>query len=243
MAFAGSMTMGVGQFCTKPGLLLVPDDATGDDLVAAIATELASYDPAPLLNTGIHASLTDQLTATRALAGVQTLVEPRVPADDGPRAAATLLQVQLDTLLSTPDLLEEHFGPVAVVVRTPAHRLVEAAEHLPGSLTATVHGEDAEVPDLAELLSALRERAGRVVWNGFPTGVAVTAAQHHGGPYPATTSSGHTSVGTTAIRRFQRPVAYQDLPDAALPPVLQDANPLEVPRTVDGHRTTGPRSS
>lgn len=240
--FAASMTMGVGQFCTKPGLAFVPSDEAGDDLVAALASELAATEPAPMLNPGIRETFDDQVARTRALDGVQTLVEPRASTAGGTWASTALLQVQLDTLLGTPELLEEHFGPVAVVVRTPADRLLEAATRLPGSLTATVHAEDAEVAGLAQLLSTLRERVGRLVWNGFPTGVAVTAAQQHGGPYPSTTSPGHTSVGTTAIRRFQRPVAYQDLPDAALPPALRDANPLGIPREVDGKQTTAPRN-
>jgi NADP-dependent aldehyde dehydrogenase len=119
-------------------------------------------------------------------------------------------------------------------VSTPPERYADAARHLEGNLTATVHATADEAASLAELQSVLVEKAGRVVWNGFPTGVAVTAAQHHGGPYPATTAPAHTSVGVTSVLRFLRAVAFQDAPAALLPPELQDDNPLGLLRQVNG---------
>ena len=138
------------------------------------------------------------------------------------------------TFLAHPEeLLEEHFGPAALIVRYGSEEeLLAVARSMHGQLTATVHGEDGDrAGDLIELLAA---RAGRVLWNGWPTGVSVTYAQQHGGPYPATTAPHFTSVGTASIARFLRPVAYQDTPDALLPPALQEANPLGIPRLVDG---------
>src|SRR5205823_10366466 len=117
--------------------------------------------------------------------------------------------------------------------------LVKALDAFEGNLTATPHAEDSDAELARELLPKLTARAGRVLWNGWPTGVAVSWAQHHGGPFPATVGSIHTSVGVTAARRFQRPVAYQDAPDAVLPAVLKDANPAGISRRVNGTVTTG----
>ena len=139
-------------------------------------------------------------------------------------------------LLARPDeILEECFGPVSVIVEYASQdELVAGVEAFEGNLTATIHAEPEDAPLAAELLPLLSARAGRVLWNGWPTGVAVTWAQQHGGPFPATVGSIHTSVGVTAARRFQRPVAYQDAPDGLLPAVLQDANPHGISRRVDG---------
>jgi NADP-dependent aldehyde dehydrogenase len=133
-------------------------------------------------------------------------------------------------------LLEECFGPTALVVEYESPEQLSAAlAAVPGSLTATVHADPAVEPELVRaLLDQVSANAGRVVFDGWPTGVAVTAAQQHGGPWPATTSVLHTSVGTASTRRFLRPVAYQNVPDALLPPPLQDANPLGLPRRVNG---------
>ena len=132
-------------------------------------------------------------------------------------------------------VLEECFGPAAVVVEYASpEELGALLEALPGSLTATVHAQPEAEPELArDLLERLSRRAGRVIFDGWPTGVAVTWAQHHGGPWPATNST-HTSVGMTAVRRFQRPVAFQNVPDALLPEALREANPAGLPRRVDG---------
>jgi NADP-dependent aldehyde dehydrogenase len=134
-----------------------------------------------------------------------------------------------------PALQQEHFGPVTLLVfcRDAVER-EQVVEALHGSLTATVQGLHEEAADAAALFALLREKAGRLIWNGFPTGVEVAGAQVHGGPYPATTAPATTSVGLTAIERFMRPVAWQGVPDALLPPALQNANPLGILRWVDG---------
>jgi len=153
---------------------------------------------------------------------------------DGARDAAPLVLSAPAAALGDGALLEECFGPVTVLVGYAPGELDDAVAALPGSLTATLHGQPGEAADLGALLARLRERAGRVLWNGWPTGVAVAWAQHHGGPWPAATSPLHTSVGATAVRRFLRPVTYQDVPDALLPEELREANPRGVPRRVDG---------
>ena len=156
------------------------------------------------------------------------------PPRDGAWEAPGLARVDAATLVDRPDLVEERFGPGTVVaVARDVAELGSLLERLPGSLTGTLHAEPGD-PDAARLAGALAASSGRLVWNGLPTGVAVGHATVHGGPYPATTAPATTSVGTTAARRFQRPVGYQDWPDALLPPQLQDANPLGIVRLVDG---------
>ncbi|HZQ26529.1 MAG TPA: aldehyde dehydrogenase (NADP(+)) [Acidimicrobiales bacterium] len=234
--FFASMTLGTGQFCTQPGLAVVPVGAAGDAFVSAVGALVAGAAAGPMLDARIHAGLVERLARTSALPGV-SVVAQGAPAPGGGGVAChppVLLSVDAPTFLATPELAEELFGPVSVVVRcsSPAEALA-AARSVEGSLTATIHCEpaDADAPALAD---TLRERVGRLVFNGYPTGVAVAPAMHHGGPWPATTAASHTSVGATAIRRFLRPVAYQDAPAALLPPALQDANPLGIHRLVDG---------
>jgi NADP-dependent aldehyde dehydrogenase len=150
--------------------------------------------------------------------------------------------VPAQALLDRPELLEEHFGPGTVVaVARDLDELVRLAGALPGSLTATVHAQDGEAAaPVGALAATMAARSGRLVWNGVPTGVTVGHATVHGGPYPATTAPATTSVGTAAVRRFQRPVAYQGWPDAMLPAELRDANPLGIVRLVDGVWTREP---
>jgi NADP-dependent aldehyde dehydrogenase len=229
--FAASFTMSAGQFCTKPGLLFVPADAPTDEQIGQAMESHRSG--APLLNDHIHRGYVDRLGALRHHPSVRSIVS-----DDGATGEAptpTVLTTTVPELLDGRDeLLVECFGPTTIVVRyDDDDQLLAAAGAFGGQLTAAVHGAetDAVVP---ALLALLVDRAGRVLWNGWPTGVSVTAAMQHGGPYPATTAPLSTSVGTAAIDRFLRPVSYQSMPDPLLPPALQDANPLGIPRRVDG---------
>ncbi|MBE1877636.1 aldehyde dehydrogenase (NADP(+)) [Myceligenerans pegani] len=218
---ASSFTLGVGQFCTKPGVVLVP---TGSKLAAALPG---------LVEPGAMPMLTDTIAAayvagTRRLAGVEGVAEVLAP--DGPGSPA-VYSVGAERFAAAADVLtEEVFGPATVLVTYDgADELQAAVDALPGSLTATIHGTADD--DLADLADQLSTRAGRVLFDGWPTGVAVTWAQHHGGPWPATNTQ-HTSVGATALRRFLRPVVYQDAPEHLLPPELRDDS--TVPRRVDG---------
>jgi NADP-dependent aldehyde dehydrogenase len=236
--FAGSMTMGTGQFCTKPGLLLLP---SGHGLEDALVSALSDVGPKPMLNARIHGGHHETRGALASRPGVRVLLDGEDGAGaDGVAAAPTLLATDARTLLADREaLLTECFGPTALVVEYGSDReLHEVAEAMEGNLTAAVHGEEHEATELAGLWRLLQDRAGRLLWNAWPTGVAVTWAQHHGGPWPATTGSLHTSVGMTAGRRFLRPVAYQGTPEALLPPVLRDDNPWDVPRRVNGTLTT-----
>jgi NADP-dependent aldehyde dehydrogenase len=233
--YVGSFTLGVGQFCTKPGLLFLPaGHGLQDDLAAAVSGVPA----ATMLNERIHAGYTGGIAGLRKRAGLQQWVQGEEP---GSQASATLLRTTVPELLADADVvLEECFGPTSIVVEYADHdELVAAASAFGGNLTATVHAQDEDSAQVSSLLPLLQERAGRVVWNGWPTGVAVSWAMQHGGPFPATVGSIHTSVGVTAARRFQRPVCFQDTPQAHLPEPLRDRNSLGLTRRVDGDHTRG----
>lgn len=229
--YGESFTLSAGQFCTKPGLLFLPA-ATMDDARLSRAIE-PHRTGVPLLNDHIHRGYVAQLQRLRRHPGVRIVVGDAE--SDGPEPTPTLLATTVPELLDGRDqLLVECFGPTSLVVGyADDEELLAAAQAFGGQLTAAVHGEetDAVVPALLRVLAG---RAGRVIWNGWPTGVSVTWAMQHGGPYPATTAPLHTSVGTSAIQRFLRPVSFQSVPDRFLPTVLRDANPLGIPRRVDG---------
>jgi len=228
-AFVGSFTMSTGQFCTKPGMLFVPEGSA-----VLVALEAASLPVvAPMLNPAIAGGFAHALEALSGHDDVRRL-SAGVAGGDGP--APVLLSTTLEALLAAPEALEaECFGPSALVVTyADEAQLIAAAATFEGQLTASLQAEESD--DVAELVHVLAERAGRVLWNEWPTGVSVTYAQQHGGPYPATTAPGSTSVGTAAIERFLRPVAFQNFPQHLLPEELKDATAGSIPRRVNGVR-------
>jgi NADP-dependent aldehyde dehydrogenase len=226
---AGSFTLGAGQFCTKPGLVMVSDGADGETFLRGLGERLGAAPDYTLLTAGISESFRRGAAARAAAAGVTTRVRP---ARD--LLSAWLFETTAAHLEQHPELADELFGPATLAVR---HRhgdeLLRLARGLAGHLTATVHGTDADLRAHAALLEVLASRVGRLVINGYPTGVEVTPAMVHGGPYPAA-SLPHSSVGARAIVRFARPVCYQDVPEFALPPELQEHNPLAIFRLRDG---------
>ena len=228
--YVASFTLDTGQFCTKPGLLLLP---TGHGLEDALKAAVERVPRTPMLNESIHDAFRSGLDRFRT-PGVRMLHA----GEDGPSpiGGPTLLATSLERAWAEREtLLGECFGPVSLVVEYDDEEdLTTFARELDGQLTATVQAEPGEAARLAPLLAVLADRAGRVLWNGWPTGVAVAAAMHHGGPYPATTAPLHTAVGATAVRRFQRPVCFQDLPPEALPEPLRDDDPLGLPQRVNG---------
>ncbi len=227
--FVGSMSLGNGQFCTKPGLLFVPAGSGLEDRVAAL---VGTGSTAPMLSEHIRSGYSKALAHLAERPGVRVLAGPARP--DGDPAPTVLATTVPDLLADADAMTEECFGPAGLVVSYGSEdELLAAARVFDGQLTATIHGS-AHEPVVSTLMEVLSERVGRVVWNGWPTGVSVTYAQHHGGPYPATTSVQTTSVGTAAIDRFLRPVTYQDAPDDVLPPALREGNPWHLPRRVDG---------
>ncbi|MER6604405.1 aldehyde dehydrogenase (NADP(+)) [Streptomyces sp. NPDC000927] len=235
---AGSMTLGLGQFCTKPGLVLAPAGESGDRLLKALTDAVGDTEAGVLLDHRMRDAFLSGVGERAGLPGVEAPVTPGARGDH--TVAPGFLTVPAHLLAADgphDTLLEECFGPVTVVARYTSDDEIDAVlSRLPGNLTATLHtatdGPDADAP---ALLAALTPLAGRVLVNGWPTGVAVAPAQHHGGPYPATTSTS-TSVGATAIERWLRPLTYQSTPDALLPPELRESNPLNLPRSVDGRR-------
>ncbi|SMF81800.1 NADP-dependent aldehyde dehydrogenase [Streptomyces sp. Amel2xC10] len=235
---AGSMTLGVGQFCVKPGLVLVPSGAAGDGLVKSLTDAVSATEAGVLLDHRMRDNFVAGVAERAALPDVESPVTPGAGGEH--TVSAGFLTVPAARLAVGGDhdlLLEECFGPVTVVARYEDDDEVRAVlSRLPGNLTATVQLSEAEAAGAGrggEILAELTPLAGRVLVNGWPTGVAVAPAQHHGGPYPATTSTS-TSVGGTAIERWLRPVVYQNTPAALLPVELRDENELGLPRRYDG---------
>jgi len=232
--FVGSFTLGAGQFCTKPGLLFLPKGHGLDD---TLAEAVAAVGVGPLLNARIRSGYDEVAGALTAVDGVRPIVATTEVHAAGHRVSPMLLATSAGDLVAhRTDLLEECFGPAALIIEygSPGE-LVEALDVLPGALTATLHADPATESELIrQLLDRFSTRAGRIVFGGWPTGVAVTWAMQHGGPWPATTNAMHTSVGATGIRRWLRPVTLQNVPDDFLPAALRDANPLGIPRRVDG---------
>jgi NADP-dependent aldehyde dehydrogenase len=235
---AGSMTMGVGQFCVKPGLVLAPAGAAGDQLVKSLTEAVSDTDAGVLLDHRMRDNFLAGVAERTELPDVESPVTPGAGGEH--TVSPGFLTVPAGKLAQEGAydlLLEECFGPVTVVVRYADQAEAEAVlSRLPGNLTATVHLSAAEAAGEgrgAEILAELTPLAGRVLVNAWPTGVAVAPAQHHGGPYPATTSTS-TSVGGTAIERWLRPVVYQNTPEALLPVELRDANELGLPRRFNG---------
>ncbi|MCS7476625.1 aldehyde dehydrogenase (NADP(+)) [Umezawaea endophytica] len=229
-AFAQSLTMGVGQFCTNPGLLFAPAS-----LVPALGNAVAASHGGAMLNERMcdaYRSSTDALAAGDLVTEVSSGDKPADGWSVAPRLFTVPLAVFADNL---EKLTEEHFGPAGLVVTydDPADLLAVLPE-LPGTLTGTVHADPSEHELAGRVAEVLRRVAGRLVFNGWPTGVAVAWAMHHGGPWPSTTNPLHTSVGATSIRRWLAPVTYQSWPDDLLPAELRDNNPLGIPRRVDG---------
>ncbi len=232
--FVASLTLGAGQFCTNPGLIFAVD-GPGLDAFTTAATDAVTANPGAVMLTGdIAGHYAAAGTALAARNGVAELAQGARP--DGAAAAnARLLTVDGAAFIADPQLQNEVFGATSLLVRcADTTELTTAVRALEGQLTATVHADTADFPLAATLLPLLEERAGRILFNGWPTGVQVGHAMVHGGPFPATTDARSTSVGTSAIERFLRPVAYQDMPAALLPAEVCDDNPLDVWRRVDG---------
>ncbi len=228
-AYVGSLTLGAGQFCTNPGLVFLPSGEAGDAFVTAAGNAVAEATGATMLTPGIAEAYTSGSAALRDADGVRVVAQG---SEGGEHAPAP--QVVEATALRAP-VTDEVFGASGVVVRydDPAD-LADSLAGLEGQLTATIHYSPADADAARQLLPVLEDRVGRILFNGWPTGVEVGHAMVHGGPYPATSDSRTTSVGSLAIERFQRPVAYQDVPAELLPEAVRDDNPWGLRRRIDG---------
>jgi NADP-dependent aldehyde dehydrogenase len=235
----GSFTLGVGQFCTKPGLIFLPRDVTGNIFVAELKAQIEKAGAAAaMLTEGIAKSYRSGVEARQANGYVETVAE--APSEGAGNCFTTpvVMQIGARDLLREPELATEIFGPSALVIWYDSREeLLKLARSLEGQLTATLHGSERDLAAFADLVAILERKAGRLIVNGFPTGVEVCHAMVHGGPYPATSDSRATSVGTYSIYRFVRPVCYQDFPQAALPEELKNQNALGIWRLVDGEFT------
>lgn len=236
--YAGSVTLGTGQFCTNPGLILGIQSPELDRFISDLAQAIAEIPATCMLHANIataYDQTRDQLVSQQGV----TLITPEVKPNGVNQVAATVARVTGGDFISNPTLQEEVFGPFTLVVScADAAELENAISALQGQLTATLIGHTAEFEQGHSLLSLLRDRAGRVLFNGVPTGVEVCPAMNHGGPYPATTDGRFTSVGTDAVLRWVRPVSYQNCPEGLLPLALRNNNALGIMRLVDGCYTS-----
>jgi 2,5-dioxopentanoate dehydrogenase len=229
----GSVTLGAGQFCTNPGLVFLPQGSDADVLVSKLSELMAGTPDQTMLTPGIRSSYQNGISSRNDQAGVATVMQKTAEASYA--AGTALFRIDTAGYLANSSLSEEIFGPTTLLVTyASSEELFELAGSLEGQLTATIHGTEDELASNSELLNILETKAGRLLFNGFPTGVEVCHAMVHGGPYPATSDGRSTSVGTRAIFRFTRQVCFQSFPDAALPYELKEANPLGISRLVDG---------
>ena len=232
-----SFTLAAGQMCTKPGLVLLPNQPDAEPFTAKLSALVGAAQPFTLLTAGIARDYS-RLAAhrsTQASVAAQAAAAENAPACP---ANAQLFSTSLEEFLAQPELADEVFGPDTLLIHCPsAADYLRAAEALDGHLTATLLGTDADLEAHRDLIAVLERKAGRLIFNGFPTGVEVAPAMVHGGPYPATSDARLTSVGTGAILRFGRPVCFQNFPDALVPEELQAANPLGILRLINGAPT------
>ena len=232
-----SITLGVGQFCTNPGLVISLASDQTNTFVNKAGEILAAVQPGTMLTPGIKTAYDQGLQKLSNVNNVQVIA--RGPASDASCAgSAHLLKTDAETFVANPELAEEVFGPSSVVITADSkEQLLEIAHNLHGHLTATIHGTPEDLEEYTELIRLLERKVGRLLLNGYPTGVEVGHAMVHGGPYPATTDARSTSVGTTAIYRFVRPICYQDFPQQLLPEALKNDNPSNIWRKVNGSFT------
>lgn len=230
---AGSVSLGVGQFCTNPGLVVALECEALDTFAADLGSQLDAAAEGTMLHAGIRDAYLRGIEALSIHDGVRPLTAS--PSSDGTSVRAAAYRTDGATFLAHPELGHEVFGPVTLLVGcSDVDQLGEVLRSLDGQLTATVHGTDSDLQVHRPLVRILEDKVGRLLFAGFPTGVEICPAMHHGGPYPATTDAATTSVGSAAIQRFSRPICYQDAPQAMLPVELRDGNPDGLWRLIDG---------
>ncbi len=231
--YAGSITLGVGQFCTNPGLMIGVD---GDDLqtfIEALAIEIKQSSPGTMLHPGIYKAFVENRANALAQEEVETIAVSQTDAAIN-QGVPTVASAAGKAFLNNPLLHKEVFGPYSIVIRcTDMEEMMKVVQHCEGQLTATLMATENDILNHVELVDAIKNICGRFIFNGVPTGVEVCLSMHHGGPYPATTDSRFTSVGADGIKRFARPIAFQNWPDNLLPDELKNGNPLNIWRTVN----------
>ncbi|PLX90501.1 MAG: aldehyde dehydrogenase (NADP(+)) [Desulfuromonas sp.] len=239
-AFVASLNMGVGQFCTNPGLVLAIESPALERFIDATSACLAKQPAGVMLNEGIQQAYSNGVAAISSQPGVvKQAVGESHEGKSGFCGQSTLMTVSAVDFIANPELTEEMFGPASLLITCKdLEELQKAICALRGQLTGTIHAADGEMADYDELIDVLSQRVGRLLINGFPTGVEVCHAMVHGGPFPAASDTRFTSVGSAAIYRFLRPICLQNYPQELLPEQLQNSNPLSIWRLVNGERTT-----
>jgi NADP-dependent aldehyde dehydrogenase len=235
----GSVTLGVGQFCTNPGLIFVERGTAAKTFLQKLENLMVSTPPGTMLTADLCAAYREGVEKFSKASGVRRAVNVD-PGAGKAQGGAALFETDAATFLANHSLMDEVFGPSTLVVECSSReQMLAAAKKLEGQLTATLHGTPEDFATSRELIEILSNKAGRLVCNAFPTGVEVCHAMTHGGPYPATADGRSTSVGTRAIERFVRPVCYQNFPEASLPDELKESNPLKISRLVDSKLVLG----
>ena len=231
---ASSVTLGAGQFCTNPGIIITMSGAQTNEFKDALSTKIKSLVPETMLNPGIKKAYFDRTNETITEKGARLLAQSDME-EKSVEGRPIIAVVDADKFIANPKLAEEIFGPFSLIIEcaNPVE-MSDVIRSLKGQLTATIMCTDKDVSDFRELIEMIQELAGRILFNGVPTGVEVCHAMQHGGPFPASTDSRFTSVGTGAIKRFVRPVAFQDAPDSYLPDELKNKNPLGIWRLMNG---------
>lgn len=233
-----SITLGAGQFCTKPGMVVIDNGAEAQGFCNELSELVVGSPRFTLLNRGIQSAYRKGSAERRRSTGAGSFGQGIAAEGPGFEVAAAVFEAKAADLLADKSLSDELFGPSTLVVKyADRAQLLAIAQNLEGHLTATIHGTPQDLADYRDLIDILERKVGRLIFNGFPTGVEVSHAMVHGGPYPSTWDGRTTSVGTMAIFRFARPVCFQGFPSAALPEELQDKNPLGIWRLVDGTLT------
>lgn len=237
--YAASVTLGVGQFCTNPGLIIGIDGDGLQQFITVLGNEIKNIAPAPML----HAGIAKAFAVNRTKALTQTDVDTVAVTSASPKendGIPTIASATAAAFLNNPVLHQEVFGPYSIVIRCrDAVEMQQIVQHMEGQLTSTVIGTDSDIQSHKALIENIQLTCGRLIFNGVPTGVEVCLSMQHGGPFPATTDARFTSVGGDGIKRFARPVCYQDCPDILLPEELKDSNPLGIWRTVNNELTRG----
>jgi len=234
-----SVTLGVGQFCTNPGIVFLVKGPESEAFLEKVREYASQAAGGTMLHAGIAKAFSSGVAKRLKIDGLKVLGKAEATDAEGKNiATCTIGVIDFSSLSNAPSLSEEVFGPFSTMVLCEnTEQMVEAANRFEGQLTATIHASEQELSQNAKLVQALTSRTGRIIFNGFPTGIEVCHAMHHGGPYPAASHSFFTSIGPSAVKRFVRPVCYQDFPDAALPDALKASNPLKILRQVDGEFT------
>ncbi|MBS1662075.1 MAG: aldehyde dehydrogenase (NADP(+)), partial [Bacteroidetes bacterium] len=237
---AGSVTLGTGQFCTNPGLILGVEGPELDLFIKELGAAVEKVNPGTMLHPGIARAYVEKRAAALSQAGVDTVAVAVAPPQEN-QGAPTIATASAEAFFKNPLLHQEVFGPYSLVIRCKdGAELAKAARHLEGQLTTSLMANDQDLVENAELIDAVQNICGRLILNGVPTGVRVALSMQHGGPFPATTDSRFTSVGADGIKRWVRPLAYQSWSDAHLPDALKNGNPLQIWRTVNNVLTQDP---